>query len=681
MARSRARPSPARRGRGSGPAARGPLQRKSNELSVRATLELARDRATLAALLDPVITLNAKGIVVSASDAVRRVFGWRPADLVGRSVGLLMPEPHASAHAGYIARHVRTGQAGVLGRPRQFEAVRRDGTRIPVEISISRTHLEGEREPLFVGIVRDVSERRRLEDSLRTSERRMRLAMQVAGAGVWDWDLRADEAWWSDEMYELWGIPRGTRMCRRCSLECIVDADRTRVAGVIDHAIARRRDYQCEFRIRHPVRGERWMQSHGRIDLDAAGAPVRVLGLTLDISDRKRSEAELNHHRENLEQLVAERTNALRRSQEQVRVQDRMASIGTLAAGLGHDMNNVLLPMRAHLLAAGAACGRNSHAAVQESIAHIQRGVDYLQHLADGLHFLTLDPEYPDGGCTDLSRWWEQSGALLCKGVPKHVRVLVEFGRRRGRCLPNVAIAPHRLTQAVLNLMVNAGQAIVPPGKSKRRQGIIRIRAVELPAAASRTGTMVRLQIEDNGIGMSEEVKRHAFEMFFTTKPRGLGTGLGLPLVARVVQNAGGTVTIDSTPGVGTTVSLDLPAMPALKAESTRPTCATISLRDQRVAGVFRQLFEAAGLETRDGDAPDQSQIWVVKPSATALAAARAWRAGAGSHGTGTRRIVLVGPVTKPGLHKWSSLKPIHVPQPSEFNVLRQAVSRVISGG
>lgn len=655
-------------------------QADSRELSVRAKLEFARDRATLAALLDPVITVDAKGIVVSASDAVRRVFGWRSQDLVGRSVGVLMPEPHASAHADYIARHVRTGQSGVLGRPHQFEALRKDGTRIPVEISISRAQLDGMGGPLFVGIVRDISAQRRLEESLRTSERRMHLAMQVASAGVWDWNLRSDEAWWSDEMYDLWGVRRGKRMCRDCSMACILEQDRARVAEGIDRAIAQRSNYQCEFRVRHPTLGVRWMQSHGRIDRDATEAPVRMLGFTIDITDRKNAEAELLRHRANLEQLVAERTQELRRSEEQVRVQDRMASIGTLAAGLGHDMNNVLLPMRAQLHAAGAARGSRAHAIVRDSISHIQRGVDYLQHLADGLHFLTLDPEDPDGGCTNLSRWWSQTGALLSKSVPKHVRVIAEIGRRGKRSLPNVAIAPHRLTQAVLNLMVNAGQAIPSPGMSKRRQGIIRIRAEMLPAAAPRTREIVRLSIEDNGIGMSDDVKRRAFEMFFTTKPRGLGTGLGLPLVARVVRNAGGSVTIDSTPGVGTTVSLHLPVMPTTRNGPPRPTSATISLRDPRVAGVFRQLFEAAGLEARDGASPSGSQVWVVEPSDAVLSLARAWRADAGKRAVGTRRVVLVGPVSQPALRRWSSLHPILVPHPGEFNVLRQAVNQVVVG-
>lgn len=656
--------------------------RKSACLPVQVTQELARHRATLAALLDPVITMDARGIVLSASHAVRRVFGWKPADLVGRPVSLLMPPPHASAHAGYVARHVRTGRSGVLGRPRRFEALRRDGTLVPVEISISRTHLPGERDPLFVGVIRDLSEHHRLEESLRISERRMRLAMRVASAGVWDWNLRTNEAWWSDEMYELWGVRRGKRMCRRCCLACLVDDDRERFATVIDRAIARQSDYQCEFRIRHPDHGVRWMDSHGRIDHDASGTPVRLLGFTIDITERKRVESELLHHRENLEHLVAERTEQLRRSQEHARVQERMASIGTLAAGLGHDMNNVLLPMRAQLHVAGAARGPLAHDAVRTAVAHIQRGVDYLQHLADGLHFLTMDPEYPDGGRTNLARWWEQTGALLCKGAPKHVRVVAEIGRPHAAALPDVAIAPHRLTQAVLNLMVNAGQAIPRPGKGARRQGVIRVRAevVPSPDAAHRGTPSVRLSIEDNGIGMSEDVRRRAFEMFFTTKPRGLGTGLGLPLVARVVHNAGGSVHIDSKPGAGTAVSLLLPSIPATGDKPSRPLSVAITLQDQRVAGVFRQLFEAAGVEARDTSTPDGAHVWVLEPRAGALDSARAWRSPLGARDEKARRLVLVGPLSKPMRRRWSSLDPILVPKPDEFNVLRQAVSRVVSG-
>jgi signal transduction histidine kinase len=179
-----------------------------------------------------------------------------------------------------------------------------------------------------------------------------------------------------------------------------------------------------------------------------------------------------------LNELLAEQTSALHAAHLRLRMTDRMASIGALAAGLGHDMNNVLLPVRAHLNAAQAL---TMIPEVREHVEAVLQSVTYLQQLADGLHFLALDTdkEIPEG-TTDVRAWWSQVGPLLSKAVPKHVKVVVSLPKG----LPEVGISPHGLTQAMLNLIVNAGQAIPQPSPStlkrhgrKQRQGLVRIRA------------------------------------------------------------------------------------------------------------------------------------------------------------------------------------------------------------
>ncbi len=360
-------------------------------------------------------------------------------------------------------------------------------------------------------------------------------------------------------------------------------------------------------------------------------------GMIRDISDRKLAEARL-------------------------RESDRMASIGTLAAGLGHDMNNVLLPVRAHLnaLKAGAdGPGRSEH------LDRIQRGVAYLQQLADGLHFLAMDPDKIDdvGGATDLQAWWGQTGALLSKAVPKHVKVMTSLPDG----LPEVAVAPHALTQAVLNLVVNAGEAI--PAGRKRRQGSVR-----LWAELGRDGPSVRLGVTDNGTGMTEEVKRRAFDMFFTTKPRGLGTGLGLALVRKVVDRAGGSVQIDSAPGRGTSVVMDLPAAAHRKDGSGAPIAA-VRVRDGRAASLMRGLLEAAGARTDTGHDPAVAALWVVEPSAASLADAKAWR-----RARPEGRLVLFGRPGRGSAAAWRGLEPVMIEDPGDLDSVRVALDLAMAG-
>jgi PAS domain S-box-containing protein len=158
----------------------------------------------------------------------------------------------------------------------------------------------------WFGVALNIQRLKQAEAALRESEQRSRWALQAAGGGAWDWDLSAGEAWWSEEMYELWGVEPGTSMRLENSLARIVEADREAIGKALEAAIAERTTYHSEFRIRHPQRGERWMASQGRLVFDAEGNPKRLLGLTFDITQRKQAQDELARARRAAEQRAAE---------------------------------------------------------------------------------------------------------------------------------------------------------------------------------------------------------------------------------------------------------------------------------------------------------------------------------------------------------------------------------------
>jgi PAS domain S-box-containing protein len=501
------------------------------------------EHAALAAALDPIITIDASGIILSASRSVRRVLGWEPEELLGRNVNVLLPEPHRSAHDGYLANYRRTGRTHILNRPRRFEALRKDGSLTLIELCVSRADIAGRDSPLFVGILREVgaaapTEHAREEDRLRT------------------------------------------------------------------------------------------------------------------------------------QQHLTEQTAALRQAYERLRVADQMACIGTLAAGLGHDMNNVLLPVRARLSALRAARQRDRDAAHDlEQLAEIQRCVDYLQQLADGLHLLAMNPEADaaaETATTDLREWWSQTGVLLEKAVEKGIRLSARFDSR----LPPVRIAAHGLTQAVLNLIVNASEAI----RSMRRA-----RGGRIDIAARRGGrrepNVVRLTVADNGPGMSPEVRRRAFEMFFTTKPRGMGTGLGLALVNRVVTQAGGRIEIDTEEGRGTAIALVLPAAGrggARKRAGEAPQV-HLDVSDGRVRSVVQQMLEAAGATIVSAGEATAADVWVVDAGRVAPTAVRSWR---------RRRpggvLVLAGPPAARSANVWRALQPLIIEDMRDLAAIRSTIGRAL---
>ncbi|MHC4448311.1 MAG: PAS domain-containing protein, partial [Planctomycetota bacterium] len=422
---------------------------------------LARYEAILASTLDPVVTIDAFGTIQVASDSVKRVFGWTPAELIGRNVNVLMPEPHRSAHDGSLAGYRQTGKTDILGQTREFEGQRKDGSKVPIEISISRVDVPGQEQPLFTGIIHDITERKRAERAVQESERRFREILEEVDLVAVMLDTEGRVTFCNDHLLQLTGWTGEEALGQDWFGTFLPPGHRARVHKVFEEGIKAgqiQAHYENEIVTRNGER--RLMAWTNTIIRDLNGDVAGVTGLGVDVTEQRRAEAELARHREHLEEIVAERTSELEASQAQLRLTDRLASIGTLAAGLGHDMNNVLLPVRCRL---DALAARELPREAAEHFEAVRKCVQYLQQLADGLHLLALDPEHtePAGESTELSSWWEQVGSLLARGLPRHVRLATSWPSD----LPPVAVAPHRLTQAVLNLLVNAGEAVGDDGK------------------------------------------------------------------------------------------------------------------------------------------------------------------------------------------------------------------------
>ena len=342
--------------------------------------------------------------------------------------------------------------------------------------------------------------------------------------------------------------------------------------------------------------------------------------------ERDRAETELAEHRRHLETLVARRTRELEQSHERLRTAERLASIGTLAAGLGHDLGNTILPVLCRLDSLEAG---NITDAAREDLSAVRQAVEYLRQLSQGLRLFALDPRQEGSvmSFTDIHTWWRSVSPLLRNALPKRITLKGEFPDT----LPTVAVAPHRLSQAVLNLVANSAEAI-------EGDGSVYVWAETLP-----DGERVRLGVADDGKGMSPEVRRHSLDPFFTTKTRRLSTGLGLALVHAITQGAGGNVDIESTEGEGTTFLLTLPAADEeTPAPEPERMAAAISLSDPRMAAYVELLLHSTGIEVEprpDGD-PRDTQVWITEPSDDTYAVARQYVAE-----DSRRRVVFFGDV------------------------------------
>ncbi|HZW09841.1 MAG TPA: PAS domain S-box protein, partial [Phycisphaerales bacterium] len=220
--------------------------------------------------------------------------------------------------------------------------------------------------------------------------------------------------------------------------------------------------------------------------LDLAASETRLGDLRLltaiirDITQRKRAEEELRIHREQLERLVVARTAELEESHRRLRLSERMASLGTLSAGLGHDMGNILVPMRVWI---DLLRRMDLPASADQHLRSLHQSTEYLKALASGLRSLSLDPEDAAAAPhrTLLAEWWRDAQGLYQASLPRGVRL--HAPDLAG--VPPVSIPPHALTQVVFNLVQNAGHMM-----RERGTGNVWINAAVAPGA-------VRLSVRD----------------------------------------------------------------------------------------------------------------------------------------------------------------------------------------
>jgi signal transduction histidine kinase len=323
-------------------------------------------------------------------------------------------------------------------------------------------------------------------------------------------------------------------------------------------------------------------------------------GTCTNVDAIKRAQEELDRHRGQLEKLVDERTHALEDSLERLRLSERMAALGTLSAGLGHDMANLLLPIQMRLDALERQ-PLTEQASVD--LKAIRECAEYLKRLVVGLRTFALDPmQMSAGTATDLSEWWTQAGPLLSIVMPRGASLNGEFSPD----LPRVRVSSAALTQAVFNLVQNATVAIaqVPKG--------------HILVKASREGddAFVTLEVCDNGAGMSPEVLEHCFEPFFTTKKRQFSTGLGLALVQGIVRHVGGELSVESEVGRGTKFQIRLPVAgrgsPVINRGMPQ---AVISIADHRMKSYIVSLLERNAVKYREEASVDpsdgESVLWI----------------------------------------------------------------------
>lgn len=481
-------------------------------------------RAVVDTAVDAIVVISRAGTIRSVNQATERTFGYSAGELIGRNVNMLMPEPYAREHDGYLANYLHTGVKKIIGIGREVSGRRKDGSIFPMELSVGEAR-DGA-EPIFVGIIRDITERKSAESALRESELRWRSIVNTVPDAIIVIDAHGTIESFSPAAERLFGYA---------------------AEEVIGHNVkmlmpSPYRDAHDGYLARYTETGERRIIGIGRIVVGqrkggetfpmqlavgefASPSGNLFTGFVRDLTDRQRTERRI-------EDLQAELLHA-----------SRLSVMGQMASTMAHELNQPLtavnnyLDASLRLMAGGSASSEVIADLLRKGVVQTQRAGDVIRHLRQ---FVAKGES--ERRTHSINQLVEEAMALGLLGSRQSgIRVSLELDRD----LPPALVDPVQIQQVILNLVRNAAEAME---ETERRELTIATRAVD---------GSIEIGVADTGPGIAPELAERLFQPFVTTKKAGMG--LGLSICREIVEAHHGCLTATKRPSGGMMFQVILP--------------------------------------------------------------------------------------------------------------------------
>ncbi|HEY8187170.1 MAG TPA: PAS domain S-box protein [Pyrinomonadaceae bacterium] len=502
---------------------------RESEHRFRAYIENASDNITIIAV---------DGTTVYESPSVARLTGYEPEELVGsHAFAHIHPDDLEKVTALLAPKIISQATVG----PVEYRYIHKNGSLLTFE-SIGKSHLDEKGELVSIVNTRDITERKRMEEALRQSEERYRRLFENANDIIYTQDLAGNFTSVNKVAEAVTGYSLEEVLKMNFS-QLFSAADIEKMRMMTKRKLSRQTDstsYEVTFRAKD-----------GRaVQLDVSttliienGVPVGVQGIARDITERKRAEA------------------ALRTSQAQLQQSQKLEAIGQLAGGVAHDFNNLLTAIKGY----SDLSLRRLHEdhPVRGHLEEIKKASDRAASLTRQLLAFSrkqiLEPKVLDLNLV-VRDMYDMLRRLIGEDIDLATNLKSDLGR--------VKADPGQVEQIIMNLVVNARDAMVQGGKvTIETSNVTFDERYTLQHAPVETGNYVMLAVTDTGCGMDKETQTHMFEPFFTTKEAGKGTGLGLSTVYGIVTQSGGYIWVYSEVGKGTSFKVYLPRL----AEQTLP--------------------------------------------------------------------------------------------------------------
>lgn len=485
--------------------------------------------AVVETAVEGIVSIDEFGIVGYMNPAAEALFGYRRDEVTGKNVSMLMPSSYAREHDQYIANYLDTGVRKIIGIGRDVVGLRKNGTTFPMHLAVSEVWLGGRR--MFTGIIHDTSHRRKAQEEkdrlLRELNRRNR------------------------ELTCLYRLGEAARTIEHEGDMFQRAADLIHDAVALPAVTGTRIAFDGRAFCTEPFQETPWAVRSSIIADGRQRGQVEVFYLEEELS--KETNFVLDNE-QNLLDTVAELLGATierREAEAKVIHASKLASVGELAAGVGHEINN---PVNGIINCAQILMEHLDKTSKDFEFARLIHGE--AERIAKIVQSLLMYSRQ-DKDQHSLADLTDIVGVVMSLCHKRLVKSHIELSVEVAEDLPRFRCRSEQLQQVLLNLVINATHALDEryPGPDPNK--IMRITATQRKA---RGETFIRIVVEDHGCGIAPEHMDRIFDPFFTTKGRDTGTGLGLSVSHGIMKSHGGTIKAESKRGEYTRMILELPA-------------------------------------------------------------------------------------------------------------------------
>lgn len=476
--------------------------------------------------LDAVVTIDSNGKVVHWNDQAERIFGWTRSEVSGKKLSeLIIPEKFVQQHEQGMKHYMKTGEGPVIGRRIEIEAQDRAGAIFPIELSVSAVRVDNDAAG-FTGFIRDLRGLKDRECQLRLYDERVRKIVDSSQDGFWDIQMSRVGSALSDRCSTMLGYPAGyLSEVPPHESEMLHPQDRAKVENAWSAMLSgESKEYRVEYRMRN-LKNE-WCNVRDKgevVELDLNGMPSRVMGTRSEVTSEGGSATQ------------------------------SVESLGIVASGFAHDLNNILAVIGGH----ASLMSESPSLPVElcDNVNTIQLSVARLRSLVENMMSLGKPADYR---LTEINIGSSVASIISLIRPSLGADFQIQFNNDLG---PEALVLadPTLLQQALINLILNSEDFTDGDGRV----------VISLSGFTENELSWAKIVVADTGKGIDSKVIDRIFEPFYTTKDTGRGFGIGLSVVKAFADKVSGRVTAaNSAEGGGAIFTLEIPL-------ASQPSCAS----------------------------------------------------------------------------------------------------------